>query len=104
MAVIALESWLWNHGFGVMALDRRGFLGLRVRAGAGNSSTAESPLRGVTGKAQRLLNCIQSLPETSFLAVLPEFYAGAKSPVEAWINHMILRNFMVNPRGAGKPL
>jgi hypothetical protein len=44
----------------------------------GNSSTAESSPKGVTGEAHRLLNYIQFAPESSFTAAVPEFYAGAQ--------------------------
>jgi hypothetical protein len=47
----------------------------------GNSSMAESGPKGVTGKAHRLLNYIQLARESSFTAVLPEFYAGAQWPL-----------------------
>jgi hypothetical protein len=47
----------------------------------GNSSMAESGPKGVTGKAHRQLNYIQFVRESSFTAVLPEFYAGAQWPL-----------------------
>jgi hypothetical protein len=90
----------------VMVWDQtvRGFKAYAFGVMPANRQRPITAPEGVTGETHGLLNCIQYASERSFLAVLPEFYAGAKSPVVEWINLLILRKFMVNPRGVGKAL